>query len=143
MLEKVRPESSEQTILLVEGQGAARRNSLKEALTTEGYRVLSARSVMEAMEEAMDFTGGPLPDLILMDLDSSVRDELSRLGSFAAESGWQQIPMVALSENETNDADETLFSFGCDKFVGMPIRDDQLKRVVSRLLNCRTLSANA
>ena len=85
MLNGIKETAHAQTILLVE---ANRASPLRDALRNEGYRVLTAHSVFEAVEEAMD-------------------------------------------------------SAGCDKLVNKPIRPDQLKRVVSRLLNGRTLKANA
>jgi CheY-like chemotaxis protein len=129
-----------QTILLVE---ANRASPLRDALRNEGYRVLTAHSVFEAVEEAMDFTGDTFPDLILMDMDDSAKNDLSMLGSLRAESRWQQIPLVAISGDKALCEGESLFSAGCDKLVNKPIRPDQLKRVVSRLLNGRTLKANA
>lgn len=115
------------TVLVVDDTAAV-RIVLRMQLIILGYRVLEARSGMEAVK----MSRLERPDLILMDISMPVLDglETTRLLCSCAETCG--IPVVALSAYTTLEGRERAIEAGCREFAAKPIEMKELAELIAR-----------
>jgi DNA-binding response OmpR family regulator len=97
-------------ILVVEDI-AAIRNILQTMLMLEGYEVSGAEDGDAALDLLED--GGPLPDLILLDLIMPHHNGWSLLATLCEHSDWQRIPVVIISSAADAEEQAARFNVFC------------------------------
>lgn len=83
------------TILLVEDDEDI-RHALLDALSSEGYTVLTAANGAEGVEVLRN-AGAALPDLIILDLMMPVKDGVGFRLEQQAEPRWKEIPVIVMT----------------------------------------------
>lgn len=109
------------------------REMYAEYLVYSGFRVVEARTGVEAIEQAMKLT----PDIILMDLSLPVMDGWEATRRLKKDERTRSIPIVALTGHALEGHAEGASNAGCDAFVTKPCLPDALVAEVKRLLDAR------
>jgi DNA-binding response OmpR family regulator len=111
--------------MVVDSPGASAR--LKQFLETNGYRVMEASTVENAIEEAGDFTGRARPDLILMKYDPMARDQTPAVRLLREGAGLPDVPVLAISDHDGPDHRGAAIAAGYSEYLAEPISFAELK----------------
>ena len=103
---------------------------LKQALETNGYRVLEAING----QEAVDIANREHPDLILMDLDLPILDGISATQRIRHQPQMAGVPIVAVTAYPMSYTRVKAFAKGCDEYMAKPIDLAELEELVARYL---------
>jgi CheY-like chemotaxis protein len=104
------------------------RDTLREALEDEGYRVLTASDGAEGLQVLQ----AQRPHLVLLDLFMPTMDGFTFLQSARAHAPLASIPIVALSAGG-GSAGRSALQAGATRFVPKPIKLERLLEVVKEL----------
>lgn len=116
-----------ETILVVDDQ-ASIRQLLKDYLTEQGYRVLTAEDGLSALTTARR----DQPDLILLDVRMPVMDGYQFLREYRRQE--RHIPVIMLSAHE-EEADMILgLTLGADDYLTKPFRMRELLARIRALI---------
>ena len=125
-----------ETILVVDDQSSV-RTLLKDYLTSQGYRVVTANDGQEALFVARH----EHPNLVLLDIMMPKMDGYQFLSAFRREN---QVPVIVLSAKEEETDTVLGLELGADDYVIKPFRMRELLariraalRRVRRLLSLR------
>jgi len=106
------------------------RTLIRRILTAEGYVVKEAGDAGEAMELLFSLR----PDLILMDINMPKVDGYTLTAQIRAMSGFESVPIVALTANVMRGDRERSLEAGCDGYIQKPIDIDLLPQQIERYL---------
>ena len=106
------------------------RTLIRRILTAEGYQVLEAGNAKEALETLTTLR----PDMILMDINMPEIDGYTLTAQIRGMSGFESIPIVALTANVMRGDRERSLEAGCDGYIQKPIDIDLLPQQVERYL---------
>ena len=106
------------------------RTLIRRILTAEGYQVLEAGNAKEALEMLKSLH----PDMILMDINMPDVDGYTLTAQIRGMSGFESIPIVALTANVMRGDRERSLEAGCDGYIQKPIDIDLLPQQVERYL---------
>ena len=118
------------TILLVEDDFINMRLA-QHILETEGYMVLKAATVQEALEQ-IETT---LPDLILMDMQLPDIDGMTAVRIIREKPATRNIPILALTACAMKGDRERILQTGCDGYISKPIDVQYFITTVSSFFN--------
>ena len=104
------------TVLLVEDDREL-RNTLRDALAVEGYRVLTAASVAEATALLAHAGASGGIDMVLLDLGLPDGDGESLLAQLPRRHG---MPLIVISARHTDDRKVRLLDAGADDYLVKP-----------------------
>jgi two-component system cell cycle response regulator DivK len=99
----------------------------------EGYEVAEAGNAGEALDALKSLH----PDLILMDINMPEVDGYTLTSRIRAMSGFENVPIVALTANVMRGDRERSLEAGCDGYIQKPIDIDLLPQQVERYLRRR------
>ncbi len=117
------------TILLIEDHAPLREN-LREMLSLDGFRVLTAENGRAGLELA----ARELPDLILCDIMMPGMDGHEVLQRLRATSATKAVPFIFLTAKGTPPDIRAGMNLGADDYLPKPVsRNDLLKAVRMRL----------
>ncbi len=108
--------ASQATILVIEDSVLSQR-LVEVVLTSQGFRVVEARTGEEGLRKALD----EQPDLILLDVhlpDMSGYDAVARL---RAQPETAHIPIIALTASASAEEEARARGAGCDGYIAKPI----------------------
>ena len=106
------------------------RTLIRRILTAEGYALKEAGNAAEALEMLSSLH----PDLILMDINMPEVDGYTLTSQIRAMSGFESVPIVALTANVMRGDRERSLEAGCDGYIQKPIDIDLLPQQVERYL---------
>jgi len=106
------------------------RTLIRRILTSEGYELKEAANAGEAMK-TLEFLR---PDLILMDINMPDVDGYTLTTQIRAMSGFEGVPIVALTANVMRGDRERSLEAGCDGYIQKPIDIDLLPQQIERYL---------
>jgi two-component system cell cycle response regulator DivK len=109
------------------------RTLIRRILMAEGYEVAEAGNA----GEALDVLKSLHPDLILMDINMPEVDGYTLTSRIRAMSGFENVPIVALTANVMRGDRERSLEAGCDGYIQKPIDIDLLPQQVERYLRRR------
>jgi CheY-like chemotaxis protein len=116
-------------ILLIEDDPDI-REAIQDVLTDEGYQVVVADTGMQALDRLR--AGGPLPDLILLDLMMPVMDGWQFRAEQKRHPAWNAIPVIVLSAvGNTHEKADSIGALGC---LRKPLDIDELLDMLQRAL---------
>jgi CheY-like chemotaxis protein len=127
-------EPSEPPIILVIENDTNNRILLEKILGLGGYRFVSASNGEEALSL---LRRGQHVDLVLTDLSMPVMDGFKATQILRATSGYEDLPIVAVTALAMSGDREYALSLGCNEYVTKPYRHSDLLAVVARLLKMR------
>jgi len=120
---------SDTTILYVE-DNFDNRTLVRRILVAEGYNLLEAESAAQALE-ILETTR---PNLILMDINMPDMDGYSLTAKIKKMSGYEAVPVIALTANVMRGDREKSLEAGCDGYIQKPIDIDMLPEQIERFL---------
>jgi two-component system, cell cycle response regulator DivK len=120
---------SDAVILYIE-DNLDNRTLIRRILTVEGHEVKEAGNAAEALEALKTLR----PDLILMDINMPDVDGYTLTAQIRAISGFESVPIVALTANVMRGDRERSLEAGCDGYIQKPIDIDLLPQQVERYL---------
>jgi two-component system, cell cycle response regulator DivK len=106
------------------------RTLIRRILTVEGYALKEAGNAGEALETLKSLH----PDLILMDINMPDVDGYTLTTQIRAMSGFESVPIVALTANVMRGDRERSLEAGCDGYIQKPIDIDLLPQQIERYL---------
>ena len=106
------------------------RTLIRRILTAEGYELMEAGNAKEAME----ILNSIRPGLILMDINMPDVDGYTLTAQIRATSGFEGVPIVALTANVMRGDRERSLEAGCDGYIQKPIDIDLLPQQIERYL---------
>lgn len=119
-----------QTVLVVDNLEEV-RGLLGAWLARRGFRVAEAADGEGAVEQARRL----VPDLILMDLKMpGGMDGIAAAQSIRGDLGLRQVPIVAVSADNTEFYKGKAREAGFDDYIVKPFETEELERVLERLL---------
>jgi two-component system cell cycle response regulator DivK len=96
----------------------------------EGYEFLEASNA----SEALDKINTEHPDIILMDINMPDVDGYTLTAQIRAITGFESVPIVAITANVMRGDRERSLEAGCDGYIQKPIDIDTLSQQVERYL---------
>jgi two-component system cell cycle response regulator DivK len=123
---------SEKVIFYIE-DNVDNRTLIRRILSAEGYQVVEAGDAKEALEKLKTLR----PDIILMDINMPEVDGYTLTAQIRSLSGFESIPIVALTANVMRGDRERSLEAGCDGYIQKPIDIDLLPQQVERYLRKR------
>ena len=114
-------ENERKKILVVDDKWENRR-VLVDMLKPLGFEISEATDG----EQALRIASAVGPDLVLMDLVMPVMDGFEATRQLKSNSGFEKIPVIALSASVFNENQRQSSEAGCDDFVSKPVRLDML-----------------
>ncbi len=106
------------------------RTLIRRILTAEDYQVVEAENAKEALEKLETLR----PDMILMDINMPEVDGYTLTAQIRGITGFESIPIVALTANVMRGDRERSLEAGCDGYIQKPIDIDFLPQQVERYL---------
>ena len=125
--------STKATILYVE-DNPDNRTLVRRILLSQDYSLLEAVNA----SDALNILKQQRPDLILMDINMPDMDGYTLTAKIRMMSGFERIPILALTANVMRGDKEKTLEAGCDGYIQKPLDIDQLIREVERFLLRRT-----
>lgn len=120
---------SKAVILYIE-DNVDNRTLIRRILTAEGYELIEAGNAREAFS-TLNLRH---PDLILMDINMPEVDGYTLTTQIRAMSGFESVPIVALTANVMRGDRERSLEAGCDGYIQKPIDIDLLPQQIERYL---------
>ena len=120
------------TILYVE-DNPDNRTLVRRILLSEDYSLIEATNAYDAIE----ILKGTRPDLILMDINMPDMDGYTLTTKIKSMSGFERVPILALTANVMRGDKEKTLEAGCDGYIQKPLDIDQLVREVERFISRR------
>lgn len=117
-----------ETVLVVEDDPDIRL-LLKSVLESEGYRIVEAATGKDAVSLASEVR----PRLILMDISLPLLDGLSATRQIKSDDSLRDMPVIAVSAYDS--VRRRAVQAGCAGLITKPIDLEELKAVVSRLID--------
>ena len=128
--QSVRPKEGKSTILLLEENGIT--GQYKKGLVEEGFLVIEAKHIVEAMKILREQT----PDLIILDLYMKKMDGFKVLSILKTNPKWEDLPVIVCSKSGTEDVMKKVIDAGADEFLNKMITPaSQLLDLVKTVLN--------
>jgi len=122
-------ESLTRTILVVD-DSLTMRKVLSRLLTREGYRVITAKDGMDALQILQE----EIPDAVVLDIEMPRMDGFELARNIRDDQRTADLPLVVVSsrtaEKHRNLADE----IGINVYLGKPVQDEELLSNLSKLL---------
>jgi two-component system cell cycle response regulator DivK len=118
-------------IILVIENDTNNRILLEKILGLGGYHFVSAANGEEALSLLKE---GQHVDLVLTDLSMPVLDGFKATQILRATSGYEALPIVAVTALAMSGDREYALSIGCNEYLTKPYRHSDLLAVVARLL---------
>ena len=106
------------------------RTLIRRILTAEGYDLKEAGNAGEALQMLSLLR----PDLILMDINMPDVDGYTLTTQIRAMSGFESVPIVALTANVMRGDRERSLEAGCDGYIQKPIDIDLLPQQIERYM---------
>lgn len=117
------------TIMVVDDTEGVRR-VISMQLRTLNYRVLEAKSGLEALE----LMKRERPALILMDINMPDVDGLQTTRMIRRTEGISTIPIIGLSAHHGSEMRDIALDAGCNEFATKPLDFNELAEIVSKHL---------
>ncbi len=122
--------SSEGPLILLVEDNEMSIEMVSEYLPIWGYRLIVARTGLEAVARAQQ----EKPDLILMDIQISEIDGLTAVQELRQDTTTSSIPIVALTALAIHGDQERCLAAGVNKYLSKPIQLRQLALLIDQLL---------
>ena len=118
-------------ILLAEDQDKISEFIVDYIISKKGYRVITARDGLEALERART----EQPDLILMDIQMPEMDGLQAIGQLKVDANLASVPIIALTALAMPGDRERCLEAGADSYLSKPINLRELSKLIDTHLD--------
>ena len=122
-------EASGPTLLVVD-DSVTMRKATGRLLERQGYKVLSARDGVEAMQLLQEI----LPDLILLDVEMPRMDGFEVTRQIRASARLQALPIIMITSRSGEKHRNKALELGVNHYLGKPYQEEQLLTVIATCL---------
>ncbi|MDO8931350.1 MAG: response regulator, partial [Rhodocyclaceae bacterium] len=114
------------TVLVVDDSLTVRKITGR-LLAREGYRVLTAKDGVDALEQLADI----LPDVVLADIEMPRMDGFDLARAIRADARLRHLPIVMITSRIADKHRDYAREIGVDHYLGKPFDEDELLRLVA------------
>lgn len=129
----VEEDLTEKTIMVVDDSVTVRKVTSR-FLEREGFRVITAKDGVEALQLLQDH----IPDVMLLDIEMPRMDGFEVAKNIRTSSRLKNLPIIMITSRTGEKHRERAFSLGVNKYMGKPYQEDLLLGNINELLG-RTL----
>ncbi len=122
-------DQSEKTIMVVDDSVTVRKVTGR-FLEREGFRVITAKDGVEALQLLQDH----LPDVMLLDIEMPRMDGFEVAKNVRTSSRLKDLPIIMITSRTGEKHRERAFSLGVNKYMGKPYQEDLLLTNIHELL---------
>jgi CheY-like chemotaxis protein len=117
--------------ILVVDDNAASRELLRAVLRD------SDREILEACQggQALEIIASEAPDLVLLDVEMPVMDGFAVLRRLRENARFAKLPVVAVTANAMQGAEEIALRAGFSAYITKPIRPAEVRKRVAAILS--------
>lgn len=123
-------EAEEAPLLLVVDDSLTMRKVLSRTLEREGYRVITAKDGMDAIQVLQE----NMPDIMLTDIEMPRMDGFELVRNVRDDERTRELPIVIISSRTAEKHRNLAKEIGVNAFLGKPVQDEELLSQVSILL---------
>jgi chemotaxis response regulator CheB len=114
--------------------------TVTQTLDIENYHIIETTDILEALEEATDYTKATVPDVILVRLDCASEEDLSAVDLLHADGLLRHIPVLVVSSTDSDEAARILAQV-CSEHGAFSATPDGAKDAVNTLVKGRAATA--
>ncbi len=122
-------DQAEKTIMVVDDSVTVRKVTGR-FLEREGFRVISAKDGVEALQLLQDH----VPDVMLLDIEMPRMDGFEVAKNIRTSSRLKDLPIIMITSRTGEKHRERAFSLGVNKYMGKPYQEDLLLGNINELL---------
>ncbi len=111
-----------QPVVMVVDDSLTVRKITGRMLEREGYRVVTAKDGIDALEQLTEF----LPDVILSDIEMPRMDGFDLLRSIRADARMHDIPVIMITSRLADKHRQYATELGANHYLGKPFAEDEL-----------------
>ena len=126
----VEPQTEQSTVMIVDDSLTVRKITGR-LLEREGYRVLTAKDGVDALDQVAETT----PDIILSDIEMPRMDGFDLLRNLRANARTRAVPVVMITSRLADKHREYAMNLGASRYLGKPYDEDELLAVVAELIH--------
>lgn len=123
---------SEKTVMVVDDSVTVRKVTSR-FLEREGFRVITAKDGVEALQVLQDH----MPDVMLLDIEMPRMDGFEVAKNIRTSSRLKDLPIIMITSRTGEKHRERAFSLGVNKYLGKPYQEDLLLSNIQELLHIR------
>ncbi|MCC6297084.1 MAG: Hpt domain-containing protein, partial [Pseudomonadales bacterium] len=116
--------------ILVVDDSVTMRKATARLLERQGYKVITARDGVEAMQFLQEVT----PDLMLLDIEMPRMDGFEVVRQVRATARLAQLPIIMITSRSGDKHRGKAMALGADHYLGKPYQEDHLLAVVAASL---------
>jgi len=120
---------AEKTVMVVDDSVTVRKVTGR-FLEREGFRVISAKDGVEALQLLQDH----MPDVMLLDIEMPRMDGFEVAKNIRTSSRLKDLPIIMITSRTGEKHRERAFSLGVNKYMGKPYQEDLLLGNINELL---------
>jgi chemosensory pili system protein ChpA (sensor histidine kinase/response regulator) len=113
------------TVLVVDDSLTVRKITSR-LLTREGYRVLTAKDGVDALEQMLD----TVPDVLLADIEMPRMDGFDLVRNVRADEKLKHVPVIMITSRTAEKHRKYAFEIGVNHYLGKPYDEDELLALV-------------
>lgn len=121
--------ASAPTVMVVDDSLTVRKITGR-LLTREGYRVLTAKDGVDALEQLLDV----VPDVLLVDIEMPRMDGFDFTRNVRADARLKDVPVVMITSRTADKHRQYATSVGVDRYFGKPFQEDELLATVAEFV---------
>jgi chemosensory pili system protein ChpA (sensor histidine kinase/response regulator) len=104
------------------------RRVTQRLLTREGYRVVTAKDGLDALEQ---LAGGERPAVMLSDIEMPRMDGFDLVRNLRSDARLQGLPVVMISSRTAQKHRDYAAELGVNHFLGKPYSEEELLSIVA------------
>lgn len=123
-------ETSDMPMVMIVDDSLTMRKVLGRLLEREGYRVVTAKDGMDAMQQLQE----NVPDIMLTDIEMPRMDGFELVRNVRDDSRTANLPLIMISSRTAEKHRNLAQELGVNAFLGKPVQDDALMAQIAQLL---------
>jgi chemosensory pili system protein ChpA (sensor histidine kinase/response regulator) len=128
------PETTRVPMVMVVDDSLTVRKITGRMLEREGYRVITAKDGVDAIESLIDNT----PDVILSDIEMPRMDGFDLVRNIRADARLRDVPIIMITSRLADKHREYAFEVGANHYLGKPYQEDELLGLIASYVSPHT-----
>ncbi|MDY0072087.1 MAG: Hpt domain-containing protein [Thauera sp.] len=125
-----------QSCVMVVDDSLTVRRITGRLLEREGYRVMTAKDGVDALEQL----GSELPDVVLSDIEMPRMDGFDLLRNIRAGESTRHLPVIMITSRLADKHRNHAFELGANHYLGKPYQEEELLALISSLISSHLAS---
>ena len=123
------PAAHAPTVMVVDDSLTVRKITGR-LLAREGYRVLTAKDGVDALEQLLD----EVPAVLLVDIEMPRMDGFDFTRNVRADARLKDVPVVMITSRTADKHRQYAMSIGADRYFGKPFQEDELLATIAEFV---------